>query len=161
MLKCRATLSAGRLELEVEWVNETEGGVWIAAALPRQAGSKVKYDALAADVEVDEQGRVIVGRWFQPMPEGMMREAPELPEWAHVPRHERYSGRMSVGWPLTRHGPYGSSSEIGDLGTPSSVVCQLGMVPAASDGVAPTYRADLGQRQTLVATVVVVSPSMP
>ena len=150
MLSCSPTLSAHRLELEVAWVNTTGSAMWVAAALPRQAGSRVKSDRLAADVDVDGQGRALVVRRYYQMPAESMREAPDMPEWELVAPGARYEGRMSVVWPLTRSTPYGPS---GDLGTPSEISCGLGII-AAPDQTPPTFRADLHTRQTVMTVTV-------
>ncbi|MEM7674935.1 MAG: hypothetical protein AAF449_02925 [Myxococcota bacterium] len=153
-----ARASSGHLEIQLDWTNSTDQSMWMAVALPRQAGSSVKMDPTAADVDVDDEQRIVVSRRLYPMPEGALMESPEVPEWRLLAPGERYTGRMIVGWPLTRRVPYDRSSpgaagarsgSVGALGTPQKIRCVVGILPASSTEPS-NYRPVLVKQQTLL-----------
>lgn len=143
-----ATASSHHLEIELAWTNDTQASVWVALALPRQAGASVKPDPVAADVEVD-QDRVVISRRLHPMPKTALFEAPEVPEWRLIAPGERYTGKMIVGWPLTHRVPYAKPGQTGALGTPTVVRCVIGTLPA-TDSKPPAYRPSHVDAQTLL-----------
>ena len=149
-LTCTASISIGRLVLEVELENSSSEAVWVAHALPELRGAAIKMRPTAFVYRNETQEVVISRRVFR-VPENIEVAFPIVPEWSLLKPQERLLTHAIVPWPLRQRLPY-TKEEI-DLGTPATVTLELSVVSAKSDiQTTPLYSEDLINKQTVLRT---------
>lgn len=145
-LSCRVERSnSTQMVVKVQLKNRTDEQIWTFDALPVQVGASTEMVQDAAYVAL-EGGTAVVGRKIQPIPEGTLVEAPEMPRAVAVAPGVTFSTTFRVKLPLTVRTPY--SSEASELPKEAPLQCELGYVPGSESP--KRYSAEVLKRQQIL-----------